>query len=389
MTKAGTPRIKASRKTRATTTEPARVRTGRLSAEAAGARLSELFEDHGRMVYGLCRLLLRDTHEAEDAAQQVFLSAHRSVLGGTEPREPAAWLGAIARNECRGRIRGRMSTPIAPVAERAAVDGDVEHLAGQRAEIEALCAALAALPAPQREAIVLREFYGLSYEEVRAALGVTDAAVESLLFRARKRLQIELRPARVASGAIALPMALRDALAGAVPGFASASSGGLLGKLASLPLGAKLAATAAVLTASGAIGVVGLGVHGRVPAADRPHASAQLGRKVVAATPGGTEMHLTRAPVAAPLPTPPVAQHRAPTGDAEDAEGVGGHEAAGEEEVEAEPEAVEVEVEEEEEQQEQEQEGENPSAAEPEDQPTFEQADEPDEPDAASESDED
>ena len=38
------------------------------------------------MVLGLCRLLLRDHHEAEDAAQQTFVSAYRSLLRGTEPR---------------------------------------------------------------------------------------------------------------------------------------------------------------------------------------------------------------------------------------------------------------------------------------------------------------
>jgi RNA polymerase sigma-70 factor (ECF subfamily) len=207
------------------------------------------------MVYGLCRVLLKDSDEAEDAAQQVFLSAHRNMLAGTEPREPAAWLATIARNECHGRIRARMATPLALVVdERDAVAADVEHVAGERAEIEALCAALAELPRPQREAIVLREFYRLSYDEVRIALGVTDGAVESLLFRARKRLQAELKPARVASGALALPLALRDSLASAIPGFSAGSSSGGLAKVASLPLLAKLAAAAATLTAAGTIG---------------------------------------------------------------------------------------------------------------------------------------
>jgi RNA polymerase sigma-70 factor (ECF subfamily) len=276
--------------TRVATTDPARTQAGRLSPEAAGARLSELFEEHGRMVYGVCRVLLRDRHEAEDAAQQVFLSAHRSMLGGTDPRDAAAWLGTIARHECQGRIRARMATPLALVHERHAASVDVEHVAGQHEEIEAVCAALAELPQQQREAIVLREFYGLSYDEVQAALGVSDAAVESLLFRARKRLQEELRPARVASGAIALPFALRDALAAAVPGFSS-GSGGTLAKLASIPLLAKLAGAAATLTAAGTIAYVENDVrdhdvtapsaHSSVPAeptrpADRP--AARLAR---------------------------------------------------------------------------------------------------------------
>jgi DNA-directed RNA polymerase specialized sigma24 family protein len=98
------------------------------------------------MVYGVCRILLRDAVEAEDAAQQVFLSAYQSVIGGTEPRDPAAWLGTIARNECRGRIRDRMATPLVLVDNRAAVHADVEHVVRQRAEFDSLCAALSELP---------------------------------------------------------------------------------------------------------------------------------------------------------------------------------------------------------------------------------------------------
>src|SRR6266550_2419461 len=259
--------------------EPVRATAGRLSSEAAGARLGELFEVHGRMVYGLCRLLLRDPDEAEDAAQQVFLSAHRSMLAGTEPRDPGAWLGTIARNECSARIRARMTTPLALVDEREPASADVEHLAAQRAEIEILCGALAELPQQQRQAVVLREFYGLSYDEVQDALGVTESAVESLLFRARKRLQEELRPARIASGVLALPLALRDTIAGAVPGFAPSSGGGMLAKLTSLPFAAKLVATAATVTAAGSIGYTELGSRDHVPAAIRPAPTVHLARR--------------------------------------------------------------------------------------------------------------
>jgi hypothetical protein len=55
--------------TRVATTDPSAANAGRLSSEAAGERLSDLFEEHGRMVYGLCRVLLRDADEAEDAAR--------------------------------------------------------------------------------------------------------------------------------------------------------------------------------------------------------------------------------------------------------------------------------------------------------------------------------
>ena len=60
---------------------------------------SEAFDERGRTVQrGLCRLLLREYAEAEDAAQQTFLSAYGALLRGSEPRHPAAWLATIARS---------------------------------------------------------------------------------------------------------------------------------------------------------------------------------------------------------------------------------------------------------------------------------------------------
>ncbi|HUK95537.1 MAG TPA: sigma-70 family RNA polymerase sigma factor [Gaiellaceae bacterium] len=228
--------------------------SGRRRERAAGERIAELFEEHGRMVYGVCRLMLRDPTEAEDAAQQTFLSAYRSLLGGQEPRQPSAWLATIARNECRGRLRSRKSEPLTLVTA-ASVD-ETQREVARHEEIEALSAALAELPQQQRDAIVLREFYGLSYSEVAAALGVSGAAVESLLFRSRRRLQEHLRPLRAALGALALPPTLSESLARALPGFGGGGAGAgavAVAKVGAAPLAAKLAA---LTLAVGAVGTV-------------------------------------------------------------------------------------------------------------------------------------
>jgi len=166
---------------------------GTTSAADASA---QLFARHGRMVFGLCRALLRDTTEAEDAAQQVFLSAHRSLLNGAEPREPAAWLATIARNECWARIRTRMREPLTTDAADAVGGVDPVYEAIRKADLAALWRAIRALPRQQRDALLLREFGGLRYDELAAALAVTEPAVESLLFRARARLRLQLRPIR-------------------------------------------------------------------------------------------------------------------------------------------------------------------------------------------------
>ena len=162
---------------------------------------------------GLCRILLRQPEEAEDAVQQTFLSAYRSLLNGVEPRHPAAWLATIARNECRARIEQRMREPLLdPEAEPASPLPDPVAAAAARADLGSLWLAIANLPRRQRKALVLREFSGLSYGELAVALGVSEPTVESLLFRARRNLRRRLRPA--ASFAFAPLTAIREALMG-------------------------------------------------------------------------------------------------------------------------------------------------------------------------------
>ena len=122
------------------------------ATRAAAARSERLYAQHHRMVAGLCRALLRDATEAEDAAQQVFLSAHRSLVNGAEPREPAAWLATIARNECWARIRGRMRERLpSNAAEDVAGTADPVAEALRRADLTALWRAIRALPRERRE----------------------------------------------------------------------------------------------------------------------------------------------------------------------------------------------------------------------------------------------
>jgi RNA polymerase sigma factor (sigma-70 family) len=178
----------------ATTSAPHEPQPGGRSSRAAAARSEQLYALHHRMVAGLCRALLRDQGEAEDAAQQVFLSAHRSLLNGASPREPAAWLATITRNECWARIRGRMREPLAS-QDAEDVEGREDPVAEaiRRADLAALWRAIRALPKQQRDALLLREFGGLRYDELAAALAVSEPAVESLLFRARTRLRAQLQ----------------------------------------------------------------------------------------------------------------------------------------------------------------------------------------------------
>ena len=227
------------------------------------ARVARLFERHVRMVYGVCRTMLRDAHEAEDATQQTFLSAHRALVGGARVRDEGAWLATIARNECRTRIAAGMRRPLSLGDDDLALIADPADELERRSHAEALRSAFADLPERQREAVVLRDLYGLRYGEVADALGLSRPATEALLFRARRALRQRLRP--VVTTALVVPLSIQEGLAQALPGFAATGSGGvaagvagggLLAKLTAGSVGVKVATAAVAATTVGAVGSV-------------------------------------------------------------------------------------------------------------------------------------
>jgi RNA polymerase sigma factor (sigma-70 family) len=161
-------------------------------ADAAHAGL--LYERHAAQILRFCRARL-SPQEAEDAVQHTFLNAYRSLRAGTVPRSEAAWLFAIAENVCRERRRSDWRRRRIEVVSD---DGHVDEPAPERPgdELDGLADALSELTENQRRAILLREWQGLSYREIAAELELSEAAVETLLFRARRSLARKLERAR-------------------------------------------------------------------------------------------------------------------------------------------------------------------------------------------------
>lgn len=282
--------------------------TQEIDPQVAGARVARMYARHGRTLYGLCRMLLRDPHDAEDALQSTFLSAHRALVRGGAPRDEAAWLVTIARNECRGRIRTRMETPVHGDVREIEVLPDPAPTPEERLRDEGVQKALASLPESQREAVVLHDVLGLRSREVGRALGMSVPAVEALLFRARRQLRVRLRP----TGALVLPAAVGYSLAQAIPGFVapaaagiagatgSAAGAGILTKLAGAPAAAKVAAGVAAAATAGSVAAVEVT---REPADTSRPVPAQVERPAGAAPVSGT----SPSPAAArtePLPAP-------------------------------------------------------------------------------------
>ncbi|HYQ10381.1 MAG TPA: RNA polymerase sigma factor, partial [Gaiellaceae bacterium] len=165
-----------------------------------GEELERLYEEHGGRVRAICLALLRDRDEAEDAAQQVFLSALRSLHRGTVPRDAGAWLVTISRHECWARARRPAVAPLHVGLHDAKAEDPYATALG-RAELDETWRSVAALPERQREALLLREVRGLGYEELAENLQLSRPSVRSLLTRARRTLRAQLeRGAAVLTG---------------------------------------------------------------------------------------------------------------------------------------------------------------------------------------------
>ena len=259
--------------------------------------MAELYGEHAARVLAICRVLLRDRVEAEDAAQQTFLSAHRALAKGSAPREPGAWLAAIARNECLGRIRGRVRVALPTAEEPAGSEPDAHAAAEQREQASHLRDALASLPAQQRDAILLREVRGLSYDEVAASLEVSTSAVESLLFRARRGLQTRLREAAAAVSTAGWAGYLGD-LASRLPGGGGAAPAAA--KVVVVGLGSAVVAGGAIVAAPHEIGA-GHAI-GPVPGHIRPRPSAAERRRTASGS--ARVAPVSASPRAAPAPPP-------------------------------------------------------------------------------------
>jgi RNA polymerase sigma-70 factor, ECF subfamily len=249
----------------------ARLGQGDPTGNGTAALATELFQQHSTLVLAICRRLLADPAEAEDAMQQTFLHAYRSLLAGGEPRQPAAWLASIARNECLNRIRARTREPVADELSNGATGSpDALNAAIASEDLRALGHTIKRLPAHQREALLLHEFCGLRYDEVAAAIGVSESAIGSLLFRARSRLRFLLQRAY---GLLPVPW-LWDLTR--TPGV----------KIAALPAVAKMGTAAvAVSLATGSVVVIEHEAEGpKKPAAPPVQASAAPARSTALRT---------------------------------------------------------------------------------------------------------
>jgi RNA polymerase sigma factor (sigma-70 family) len=174
---------------------------GRESSDDDRARFARVVLPHLADAYALARWLTGTRADAEDVVQEACLRAFRSIgsFGGVNAR---AWLLTIVRHAAYtwlGKNRSAsllMVDDLEAVEQRQASAGDARESAPEtpeaaliaKADATRLEAAIAALPVPFRETLVLRDLQGLDYREIADVTKVPIGTVMSRLARARRRL---------------------------------------------------------------------------------------------------------------------------------------------------------------------------------------------------------
>lgn len=161
-------------------------------------RFEELMHEHEKGIYNLCLRMLGDEQDAMDAAQEAFFKAFRSLSGFRGDSRFSTWLYRLAGNVCLDMLRKRPAVPTLSMDDDEAPlfladSSPSPHEVVERWEIRrTVSAALAALPEDFRQAVVLRDVNGLSYEEIADITGLEIGTVKSRIFRARKKLAAAL-----------------------------------------------------------------------------------------------------------------------------------------------------------------------------------------------------
>jgi RNA polymerase sigma-70 factor (ECF subfamily) len=259
------------------------------------AAFRALVDRHRPWLVRLCtRLLGHDAHGAEDAAQESLLKLHAAARRDGRPLRVRPWLTVVARNTCVDEQRRRRPDLPGELPEQA-VHGDEPFQLDA-----ALADAWSHLSGRHREVLYLREVLGFSYKEIGAVMGLTMAATETLVFRARAALRREyersggtsfgcvllgLQLARLGSGR-RREVAVADGMSTVVVNDAGLS--GLSGRLAhflstSLPGCGEQAVAKVLSVAAGVIMAAASVTAGLGPFADTPSAAAGGGPASAAA----------------------------------------------------------------------------------------------------------
>ena len=179
----------------------ARSRSGDLES------FNQLITRWERPIYALAYRVIGQEEDARDVVQETFLRAFRGIGAFKGQAKFSSWLYRIALNLCRDWIRRKRRSPISLVPEDMELEdmaGDsgpsesVEDLVARRELSSVVETAMAKLPEEQRTAIILKEYHGMTFQEIADLQGVPLSTVKTRLYQGLSVLRRDLGTAQVA-----------------------------------------------------------------------------------------------------------------------------------------------------------------------------------------------
>ena len=161
-----------------------------------------------RPIYALAYRVIGREEDARDVTQEAFLRAFRALGGFKGQAKFSSWLYRITLNLCRDWMRRERRTPIAQAPEgvdlielagETAPSESIEELVSRRQLGRAVEKAMALLPEEQRTAIILKEYHGLTFQEIADLLDCPLSTVKTRLYQGLSVLRKQLRAAGVES----------------------------------------------------------------------------------------------------------------------------------------------------------------------------------------------
>ena len=216
----------------------------------------EMYRRYSARVRGICRRMLANSDDAQEAVQETFLKAYVALPQFNGNYRLGAWLGRIASNVCLDalRARGRVAqvVPLRPDSEALGIETSAEEVVvGREPELAESMGGIQPLHA---RALVMRGVEGLSHREIAGQLSMTPAQVKALLHRARRSFK---RTWDEAKGWALAPLVWIKSFARGARGV-SASSSEIAGAAAGAsPFLAERVAASAVIVAAALTGIPG------------------------------------------------------------------------------------------------------------------------------------
>ena len=164
-----------------------------------------------RPIYALAYRVIGREEDARDVAQETFLRAFRALKGFKGQAKFSSWLYRITLNLCRDWIRRERRTPVSQppegidiieLAGEATPSESIEELVGRRQLGRAVSKAMAMLPEEQRTAIILKEYHGLTFQEIAELLDCPLSTVKTRLYQGLSIVRKQLQQAGVSGDAL-------------------------------------------------------------------------------------------------------------------------------------------------------------------------------------------